>query len=488
MALNSSGPISLGGATVGQSINLELGKSATALASINAADFRALAGIPSGTISIGSFYGKSNLVFFFTVFTGDSEGQNTRSVGVDSSGNIYSSPCANLRGIVNKIGPSGTPLSYSKLINTNTITSTLTLVNSAGEVFLGGENQIVVPRGSGAGKLTTAGAIAWTIECSGGGGGTTTGGNAQKISVDSSGNVYYLHTVYVSNGAAYYQVIAKHNGSTGANIWYVQYFYQSQRNLGITVDSSNNVYFGAAVSSVFYLIKLDSTGAIVLTRSTTNSEWFSAGVYGGQGVTCSAFTTAGAIVCGLVQNGGSRMVKFDTGFNVTWARQLVNPSGNCVFNGSTSSDTNDNYYTCGYGDNGGYQYGILVKYNSAGTLQWQRRIRSSGWPSDAISMQIGSVRPGNSNDIIYVGFNYSGTAGNRYSCVAGLPADGSKTGTYTVGGITFVYEALSFTDTALSLTAPTTTTARTQSSITIDFNVISNATSDSGITISNLAI
>jgi hypothetical protein len=60
MALNASGPLSLGGATTGQSINLELGVSATALASINSTSFRTLAGVASGQISISSFYGKSN--------------------------------------------------------------------------------------------------------------------------------------------------------------------------------------------------------------------------------------------------------------------------------------------------------------------------------------------------------------------------------------------------------------------------------------------
>jgi len=61
MALNPSGAISLGGATSGQSINLELGKSATAQASLNDADVRGLAGVASGQISMpGDFWGKSS--------------------------------------------------------------------------------------------------------------------------------------------------------------------------------------------------------------------------------------------------------------------------------------------------------------------------------------------------------------------------------------------------------------------------------------------
>ena len=60
MALNASGPISLGGATTGESINLELGLSGTATITLNDAGVRTLGGKASGAISLNDFYGKSN--------------------------------------------------------------------------------------------------------------------------------------------------------------------------------------------------------------------------------------------------------------------------------------------------------------------------------------------------------------------------------------------------------------------------------------------
>lgn len=79
MTLNSSGPISLGGSTAGQSINLELGKSATAQVSLNDTDVRTLAGVPSGTIIMPTnFYGKS------AVFTYS----GTMTQGIDTSGSF----------------------------------------------------------------------------------------------------------------------------------------------------------------------------------------------------------------------------------------------------------------------------------------------------------------------------------------------------------------------------------------------------------------
>lgn len=60
MPLNTSGPIRIGGSTTGQSINLELGRAAGATSSLNESALRTLAVVPSGTISLSNFYGKSN--------------------------------------------------------------------------------------------------------------------------------------------------------------------------------------------------------------------------------------------------------------------------------------------------------------------------------------------------------------------------------------------------------------------------------------------
>ena len=59
MTLNASGPISIGGSTSGQSINLELGRAAGAQSSMGETDLRTLAGVASGPIDLQDFYGKS---------------------------------------------------------------------------------------------------------------------------------------------------------------------------------------------------------------------------------------------------------------------------------------------------------------------------------------------------------------------------------------------------------------------------------------------
>ena len=71
MALNASGPISLGGSTAGESIALELGLSATGQISLNDAAVRDLAGVASGAIVMPTdFYGKSDIPSGALYFTG----------------------------------------------------------------------------------------------------------------------------------------------------------------------------------------------------------------------------------------------------------------------------------------------------------------------------------------------------------------------------------------------------------------------------------
>jgi hypothetical protein len=61
MALETSGTLSIGGTTTNRSINLELGRSATATSSLGETDLRDLAGVASGAIAIDDFYGASSV-------------------------------------------------------------------------------------------------------------------------------------------------------------------------------------------------------------------------------------------------------------------------------------------------------------------------------------------------------------------------------------------------------------------------------------------
>tara|TARA_B100001057_G_C22747372_1_gene910293 strand:+ start:195 stop:782 length:588 start_codon:yes stop_codon:yes gene_type:complete len=90
MTLASSGQMSIGGTTTNRSINVELGRSATATSSLGETDLRTLAGVSSGAISITNFYGKTHSSSLWettlTIGTSVFYGQTYRGVGTTGSG------------------------------------------------------------------------------------------------------------------------------------------------------------------------------------------------------------------------------------------------------------------------------------------------------------------------------------------------------------------------------------------------------------------
>ena len=93
MTLAASGTLSIGGTTTNRSINLELGRSATATSSLGEASLRTLAGVSgNSTISISDFYGKSNFDWSpsITVGTTTFYGQNFRGYSATINGGFGS--------------------------------------------------------------------------------------------------------------------------------------------------------------------------------------------------------------------------------------------------------------------------------------------------------------------------------------------------------------------------------------------------------------
>ena len=81
MALASSGTMSIGGTTTDRSINLELGRSATATSSMGETDLRTLAGVASGAISMDDFYGASASLWTTGISTGSRTVTSTTYTG-----------------------------------------------------------------------------------------------------------------------------------------------------------------------------------------------------------------------------------------------------------------------------------------------------------------------------------------------------------------------------------------------------------------------
>lgn len=94
MTLNASGPISLGGSTTGQSVNIELGQSATAQISFNDTNVRTLTGTTAGTALVmpTNFWGKGGATVNFvdtTVYAFNTGATATAGYRINSNGFDY---------------------------------------------------------------------------------------------------------------------------------------------------------------------------------------------------------------------------------------------------------------------------------------------------------------------------------------------------------------------------------------------------------------
>ena len=92
MPLNLTGPISLGGPTTGQSINLELSQGASAQVSLNDTNVRTLAGVASGAIVMPTdFYGKGGATVNFNDAVVTAAGVPSQSAGyrINTNGFVY---------------------------------------------------------------------------------------------------------------------------------------------------------------------------------------------------------------------------------------------------------------------------------------------------------------------------------------------------------------------------------------------------------------
>lgn len=173
MTMNSSGPISLGGSTAGQSINLENGLSATAQVSLNDTAVRSLAGVTTPNSQIimpTNFYGKSNLSVFVAAGSG-ATGAYSLDNGATWASSTMPGGAGNWFAIAWGGGSSGkffaakqntTTVAYSS--NGQTWTSaTLPVSNNWRCAAYGGGNWIILATGSPTNNyLTSTDGTNWT--------------------------------------------------------------------------------------------------------------------------------------------------------------------------------------------------------------------------------------------------------------------------------------------------------------------------------------
>ena len=263
-----------------------------------------------------------------------------------------------------------------------------------------------------------------------------------EIHVDSSDNIFIVGITDQSGNT--YVLVAKYN--TSGTLQWQNSFGDSigQYGYGITTDSSGNLYVCGPYftsdrkTSVF---KLNSSGTVQWARQITNPTT-SGDVFG----TNIAVDSSGNVYV-LMNGEGSgfnsewRLVKLDTSQNIAWERNF-----DSTYSAEATSvriDSGGNIIVCGYANNTtGEPYLTAVKYNSSGTLQWQRVVydSSSGSARGGYTYDGEIDREGN----VYVVGTVQPYGGGVGIGIIKMPSDGTLTGTYTEGSYSATFAASSY--------------------------------------------
>jgi len=402
------------------------------------------------------------------------------------------------------LSSTGTDIGYSITLDSNN------------NVFVAGASNAGGTNGSQFAKLNSSGSLEWQIRLN------NFTNEAYKVNVDSTGNLYSVGRTFESGNND--GLLVKLNTS-GTIQWQRKLgSAEAERFWGVSLDSSNNVYCSGFSSDSLLIAKYNDSGTIqwqrTLPTGTTDDPKI---VVNGSG---DSYISTSTIVSGWIWG---FVTKYNTSGTIQWQKRLGVADFNSRFFG-IAKNSSDDIYAVGLTDTSGSNDLILVKYNSSGTLQWQRRLRgaNSDFGTSVSLDSSGNVyvigdtlsSGAGSTDILIAKYNSSGTiqwqrtlgfsgsdqgrdikidsqgninfignasvSSNNGFIFGKLPSDGSGTGTYSLSGSTLTYAASTFTDEALSLTDATPTYSSSTSSLTEAASTLITATSTLTYSLTNI--
>ncbi len=271
---------------------------------------------------------------------------------------------------------------------------------------------------------------------SGPGNGTDIGNG---VAVDYFGNLYgniYVTGLTTSFGAGSYDaLLLKFDSTDGSLLWQRTWGGSSvDAGRGLAVDSSGNIYvtgntysFGAGSFDAL-LLKFDSTGSLVWQKT-----WGGSGDDDGTGV---AVDSSGNIyVTGYTYSFGAGLddvflLKFDSAGSLLWQRTWGGYSIDAGFGVAVDSSTGNIYVTGATVNFGaGSADVMLLKFDSAGSLLWQRT-----WGGSSLDIGQGVAVDSSSGNIYVTGNTYSFGAGGSDVFLLKFDSTGSLLNQEIYGG------------------------------------------------------
>jgi len=259
----------------------------------------------------------------------------------------------------------------------------------------------------------------------------------------------------------------------------------------IKVDSSLAISFQKEFSSsapddnYLYAVALDSSGAPhAFGYARGGTENLIAKLTTGGSLTWQINPQGPTMIAGAVDSSGNvyglgfdgpSLFKFNSAGAQQWVRRIthvnqVRSAENCLILADDGFLYYVGFYTTGSTPANG---GCIIKYNTSGTIQWQRTLLSA---TDNIKLQGIAV----TGSTMYVTGTIATNGGDVF--LASLPTDGSLTGTYSLGGTNIVYAAGAFTEANPGYTTSAQTTTMSNASFSATTPTYTAATSTPTLT------
>jgi uncharacterized delta-60 repeat protein len=376
------------------------------------------------------------------------------------------------------------------------------VIDSSGNIYVAGygDSQTTSNNDGFLQKYNTAGAMEWQRYL---GGGSSTSTTFSSVALDSSGNIYVAGYTNMQGAGGWDILVAKYNSSGSIQWQRILGGTSTDQSIGIAVDSSANVYISAYTQSSgqgnrdFLVAKYNTSGTLqwqytlgdsyaqiardivvdssgnfyvtgynaigsfpsyqkrfIVTKYNTDGDlqWQKV-LYGSSdedGQAIALDSSDNIYITGFSNStggGGDDIVvaKYNSSGSVIWQRKLSgssNEQGNGI-----EVDSSGNVYVVGYsnsGGPGGYSI-VIAKYNTSGTIQWQRHLGGSSTDQGR-----GIVVDNSGNFYICGNSSSTSTAG---FIIARFPDDGTSTGTY--GNLTYGDSSSYLTDGAAGLSEGT---------------------------------